>query len=91
MIQLNSVINPRDNIEYFVNDKVVIYQGRFGHDNIIQIKSIWKDESNDCIYVSSNETLPGTYIQSIKYKISEKKINKIRKHQTESMRFRIIE
>lgn len=75
MKQIFKAVNPKDNIEYSVGDRVCIYQGRFGHNNIITIKSIWK--SGDDIFVSSNETLPGTYISAIKYKVSDKKYKEI--------------
>lgn len=91
MNSVNSAINPKDGIEYFVGDKVVIYQGRFGHNNIIQIKSIWINETESTIintpYVSSSDSLPGTYISAIKRKISDKEINLIRKAKSDLANF----
>jgi hypothetical protein len=75
-IRVKSAINPKDGIEYFEGDKVVIYQGRLGHNNIIQIKSIWKHL--DTFLVSETEEYFGTYITAIKKKISDKEIKRIK-------------
>ena len=64
MKQLQSAVNPKTGELYSVGDRVCIYQGRFGHNNIIVIKSIWQDDINT--YVSKKDTLPGTFINSIK-------------------------
>ena len=50
------------------------------------IKSIWV--SGEDIYVSENETLPGTYIQAIKYKISDKEFKKILKAKNLSWQYK---
>lgn len=70
-------IKDKDGTIYAIGDIVCIYQGRFGHDNIITIKSIWKH--NEDILVSSAETLPGTHLNAIKYKLSQKELLKIQK------------
>lgn len=77
MEQLQSATHPKTKEIYFVGDRVCIYQGRFGHNNIITIKSIWK--GNNHIYVSKNDTLPGTYLDAVKHKISDKEYYKILK------------
>ena len=75
MKKINSAVNLQDSIEYFVGDRVVIYQGRFGHDNIITIKSIW--DFGDWIGVTNKEEPPCTNITAIKRKIDDKEIEKI--------------
>jgi hypothetical protein len=77
MKQIKSAIHPISKKEYFVGDTVCIYQGRFGHNNIITIKSMWK--TTDYIYVSENDTLPGTFIDAIKHKITEKELKALNK------------
>lgn len=79
-IRVPSAINPKDGIEYFEGDKVVIYQGRLGHNNVIQIKSIWKH--HETFLISETDEYFGTYISAIKHKITDKEINKIRKSQS---------
>ena len=85
MEQIQSAINPADNIEYSVGDRVCIYQGRFGHNNIMVIKSMWKSDSH--IYVSSTDKLPGTFISAIKYKVSDKKFKQIIKAKELAVRY----
>ena len=85
MKQISKAINPKDNIEYSVGDRVCIYQGRFGHNNIITIKSMWQSE--DYIYVSSTDKLPGTFINAIKYKVSDKKFKEIIKDKELAARY----
>lgn len=73
--QINSAINDKDGIEYFVGDRVCIYQGRFGHNNIMIIKSMWQDSNH--IYVSETDKLPGTFLSAVKYKVTDKEFKKI--------------
>ena len=75
MKKLESAINPSDKINYSVGDIVVIYQGRFGHDNIMTIKSIW--DFGDWIGVSDTENPLCTHIEAIKRKLSDKELRKI--------------
>ena len=82
MKQITEAYHPETKELYTVGDKVVIYQGRFGHDNIIEIKSMWQGE--DYVYVSSELTLPGTYLSAVKRKITDKEIKKIRNLQYKS-------
>ena len=80
MKQITEAYHPETKELYTVGDKVVIYQGRFGHDNIIEIKSMWQNENDptDHICVSSELTLPGTFLSAVKRKITDKEIKKIR-------------
>ena len=63
---------------YSVGDRVCIYQGRFGHNNIIVIGSIWEDEKDpEHTMVSEDLTLPGTNMLSIKRKVSDKEMKEL--------------
>ena len=75
-----SIVNPKDNITYSLGDIVEIYQGRFGHNNIMKINSIFSN-GND-IFVSNIVNTPGgTFIQAIKRKLTDKEFKKIQKAQ----------
>jgi hypothetical protein len=89
--KLNEAIHPDTKELYRVGDLVCIYQGRFGHDNIWTIGSMFKTNQSDYIYVSrmvySDEdykkvfpnNVTGTYLNSVKYKVSDKDFKKINK------------
>ena len=79
MISVQSVIHPITGLIYQVGDNVCVYQGRFGHNNIINIKSIWLSDigNNLNVIISEYETLPGTYLSSIKHKVSDNELNEL--------------
>jgi len=90
MNQITKAIHPETKELYSVGDRVCIYQGRFGHNNIITIKSMFSDKEHngnegdavgfeERVYVSETESLPGTYLSSVKHKISDKEYIKLQR------------
>lgn len=92
-IVLTEAVHPKTKETYKIGDKVVIYQGRFGHNNIITINSLFTTDirGDDNIYVSDrsytekdyNTSYPnnptGTYISAIKRKITDKEIKELQR------------
>ncbi len=88
---LKSVIHPNTKEKYSIGDYICIYQGRFGHNNLIKIGSLF--EYDGMKYVSEKEyteqdfgkkqhwtSAPqGTYIESIKEKLTIKRFNQLKK------------
>jgi hypothetical protein len=80
--EVKEAIHPKTKELYRVGDIVCIYQGRFGHNNIITIKSMWVEnegEENEYIYVSERDTLPGTGLYEVKHKMTPKLLKEIEK------------
>lgn len=86
-IILTEAIHPTTKEIYKVGDKVIIYQGRLGHDNIMTINSMFTTahkKGDNMVYVSENiytkldyrQPWPynpkGTYLNAVKRKISKK-------------------
>ena len=98
MKEIKEAVHPKTKEVYSVGDRVCIYQGRFGHNNIMVIKSMFstkehngsesKEESfEERVYVSNTNSLPGTYLSAVKHKISDKDMNKILKARSLSSRY----
>jgi len=91
---LTEAVHPETGETYRIGDIVVIYQGRNGHNNIITISSMFtttREVDRNTIYVSDEKyalqdfeiTFPnnpkGTYLESIKRKLTLKEYTKIMK------------
>jgi hypothetical protein len=76
-IGVKEAINPKTNQLIKEGDVVLIYQGRFGHNNIMTIKSIW--DHGSWIGVSKDEDKMSTDITAIKEVISPAKLKKLKK------------
>lgn len=87
-IVITEAVHPTTKEVYKVGERICIYQGRFGHNNILTIGSMFTDSSGE-VYVSENiyseedyqkkypHNPTGTYINAIKHKISDKEMRKI--------------
>lgn len=64
MKYIDEAKHPTTGVVYKVGDKIVIYQGRLGHNNKITIRSMF--ELNDRVYVSDKaEATQGTYLSAV--------------------------
>jgi hypothetical protein len=89
MVEIKSAKHPKTGELFSVGDRVCIYQGRFGHNNIITIKSMFTskehngDEHNpefeERVYVSETDSLPGSYLLDVKHKVSDKEFRALQK------------
>lgn len=74
---ITSAVNSKTGETISLGDRVVIYQGRFGHNNIITIRTMFKVHGQ--VYVSHREKATvGTYLEAIKRKITEAELHQIR-------------
>jgi hypothetical protein len=92
-IILDEFIHPETGELYKLKDKVVIYQGRFGHNNILEINTIFKVKNDEFDYIYVTDRIytqedwlkkwphcpQGTFANSIKRKITNKQIKEIDK------------
>lgn len=76
-IRIKKAKNPETNQLIKEGDVVLIYQGRFGHNNIMTIKSIWNHGS--WIGVSSDENEMSTDITAIKKVYTSEQLKKLKK------------
>jgi len=90
---LTEAIHPRTREVYRLGDIVCIYQGRFGHNNIMTIKTIISSSNGNDIelYVSDKEIKEAdinntdetrgafTNLSAVKHKLTEKKVKEIQR------------
>lgn len=80
--QIYEDIHPKSGELYKVGDVVCIYQGRFGHNNIMTIKSMWLinagHPTEQATYVSNTNSLPGTSLSAVKFKVSTSLLKRIK-------------
>lgn len=75
--RIKEAINPETNQLIKEGDVVLIYQGRFGHNNIMTIKSMWNH--GDWIGVSKDEDQISTHIEAIKKVYTPEELKKLKK------------
>jgi hypothetical protein len=88
-IRVKEAVNPKTNQLIKEGDTVLIYQGRFGHNNVMTIKSIWNH--GDWIGVSKDETQLSTHIEAIKEVLSPEKLKKLKRDFTTFNRLQYLE
>lgn len=88
---LTEAIHPKTEELYKIGDRVVIYQGRFGHNNIIIINSMFTANGDETVYVSEETYVKGdydnpfpnnpqgTYLSAVKNKMSDKDFKSLQK------------
>lgn len=88
-IRVKEALNPKTNQLIKEGDVVLIYQGRFGHNNIMTIKSIW--DHGSWIGVSKNEDKMSTDITAIKEVLTPDKLKKLKKDISTYSRLKYLE
>ena len=88
-IRIKEAINPKTNQLIKEGDVVLVYQGRFGHNNIMTIKSMW--DHGSWIGVSPNEDKMSTNITAIKEVYTLEELKKLKRDISTFRRLRYLE
>ena len=88
-IRIKEAINPKTNQLIKEGDVVLVYQGRFGHNNIMTIKSMW--DHGSWIGASPNEDKMSTNITAIKEVYTLEELKKLKRDISTFRRLRYLE